>query len=280
MLRILILGLQVRLRGLGLSRSAIVLLSASVVLIGCANREPTHVIERTVAATSNNDIAIFQLQDEINRLQELIKEKDKVIRQQYAHQQNQDKEQQEASSEVARAQTRLHRLATKPSTASTIAEVEVAMENLKRTQTSEASHVLQQQAQMLLDAALTFYKQDNYAVAMNYASQAQEFINMVADQNRQEPYYNRKTVLIHAPFALQTVTDVNLRQSPHGSAKILDILDKDCILLANAYRGNWFRVETEDGRQGWVLNALVRTRGDKQRFKFCLLPGLTGMNAV
>ena len=264
MLRILYLGLLVRLRGSRLFQLVIVLSSVNM-MMGCAHREPTHVIEPVIETTPYDEIAILQLQDEIKRLQELVQEKDKVIRQQHAHQQSQDQEQREASSEVARAQTRLHRLATKPSTASTIAEVEVAMESLKQTQISDASQALQQQAQSLLDAALVSYKQDDYVAAMNYASQAQEFINMVADQSRKEPYYNRKTVPIHVPLVLQTVTDVNLRHNPHGNAKILDILEKGCILLANAYRGNWFRVQTEDGRQGWVLNALVRTLGDKRK---------------
>lgn len=265
MLGILFIGLQVQLRGLRFFQFVIVLLSVNT-MFGCVYREPMQATEPVIEATpSYDEIAILQLQDEIKRLQKLIKEKDKVIRQHHAHQLSQDKEQQEASNEVARAQTRLHRLATKPSTASTIAEVEVAMESLKRTQTSDASEVLQQQAQSLLDAALTSYKQENYVAAMNYASQAQEFINMVSDQNRQESYYNRKTVPIHVPFVLQTVTDVNLRQNPHSNAKILNILEKGCLLVANAYRGNWFRVQTEDGRQGWVLNALVRILGDKQK---------------
>jgi Bacterial SH3 domain len=252
-------------RGSRLFQLVIVLLSVNMV-IGCAHQEPMHTTEPVIEASSAyNEIAILQLHDEIKRLQDLIKKKDNVIRQQHAYQQSQDKEQQEASSEVARAQTRLHRLATKPSTASTIAEAEVAMESLKRTQISDTSQALQQQAQNLLDAALASYRQDNYVAAMNYASQAQEFINMLADQNRQESYYNRKTVPIHVPFVLQTITDVNLRQNPHGNAKILNILDKGYILVANAYRGNWFRVQTEDGRQGWVLNALVKILGDQQK---------------
>lgn len=264
MFRILFLGLQVRLREQRIFRLVVVLLS-TIMMIGCAFQKPMLVAEPVVETTPYNEIAILQLQDEIKRLQELIKKKDTLIRQQQAHQHSQDKEQQEASSEVARVQTRLHRLATKPSTASTIAEVEVAMESLKQAHNSDANQVLQQQAQSLLDAALASYNRNEYVAAMNYASQAQEFINMAADQNRQVPYYNRKTVPIHVPFLLQTVTDVNLRQNPHSNAKILNILEKNSILVANAYRGNWFRVQIDDGRQGWVLNALVRTLEDKPK---------------
>lgn len=264
MFRIFFLGLQVRLRGQRLFRLVIVLLSVNI-LISCAHQKPTLVAETAVEPTFHNEHEILQLQDEIKRLQELIKEKDTLIRQQHAHQKNQDKEQQEASSEVSRVQTRLHRLATKPSTASTIAEVEVAMESLKQEQAMVSDQALQQQAQSLLDAALVSYKQEEYVVAMNYASQAHEFINMVADQNRKVSYYNRKTVPIYVSLTLKTITDVNLREKPHSSAKILNILEKDSILVANAYRGNWFRVQTDDGLQGWVSNTLVRTVEDKPK---------------
>ena len=264
MFRILILGLQVLLRGQRLFRLVIVLLSVNV-MIGCAFQKPTLVAEPVIETTPYNEIEILQLQDEIKRLQELIKEKDALIRQQNAQQQSQEKEQQEASSEVTRVQTRLHRLATKPSTASTIAEVEVAMESLKQEQTMISDQTLQQQAQSLLDAALAYYKQEKYVVAMNYASQAHEFINMAADQNRKASYYNRKTVPIYVSLMLKTLTDVNLRENPHNNAKILNILEKGSVLVANAYRGNWFRVQTDDGLQGWVSNTLVRTVEDKPK---------------
>lgn len=234
-------------------------------MIGCAHQKPTLVAETAVEPTFHNGHEILQLQDEIKQLQELIKEKDALIRQQHAHQQSQDKEQQEASSEVTRVQTRLHRLATKSSAASTIAEVEVAMEILKQEQTIISDQTLHQQAQSLLDAALLSYKQGEYVVAMNYASQAHEFINMVADQNRKASYYNRKTVPIYISLRLKAMTDVNLRENPHNNARILNILEKDSILVANAYRGNWFRVQTDGGLQGWVSNTLVSTVEDKPK---------------
>jgi SH3 domain-containing protein len=264
MFRIYFLGLQVRLREQRLFRLVVVLLSVNIV-IGCAHQNPTLVAEAVVEPTFHNGHEILLLQNEIERLQELIKEKDALIRQQNAHQQSQEKEQQVASSEVTRVQTRLHRLATKPSTASTIAEVEVAMESLKQEQAMISDQALQQQAQSLLDAALASYKQGEYVIAMNYASQAHEFINMAADQNRKASYYNRKTVPIYVSLMLKTLTDVNLRENPHSNAKILNILEKGSVLVANAYRGNWFRVQTDDGLQGWVSNTLVRTVEDKPK---------------
>lgn len=258
MFGIFFLELQVRLRGYRLFRLVIVLLS-TIIILSCAIQKPTLVAEPVLQPTPHNANETLQLREKIKRLQKLIEEKDALIRKQHVHQKNQIMEQQEASNEVVRVQTRLRRLATKPSTASAIAEVEVAMENLKQDQSLIPDLALQQQAQSLLDTALKYYKQDKYAAAMNYASQAHEFISMVTDQNRQARYINRKIVPIHTPIILRTINDVNLRQNPHSEAKILNTLAKDSILITNAYRGNWFRVQTENGRQGWVLNKLVKT---------------------
>lgn len=255
---IFFLTLQIQIRRYRLFRCAIVLLS-TIIILGCAHPKPTLVAEPVLEPTPNNEHETFELREKIKRLQELITEKDTVIQKQREYQRKQAREQQETSEEVVRVQKRLRRLATKPSTASAIAEVEVAMENLKQDKSLNSDLALQQQAQSLLDTALTFYKQEKYAAAMNYASQAHEFISMVTDQKRKAPYSNRKIVSIHVPIILRTITNVNLRQDPHSNAKILNILEKDSILITNAYRGNWLRVQTEDGRQGWVSHTLVET---------------------
>ena len=236
----------------------VIILFGIYLFTGCAYQKPMLVEEPETKPKPYKVYETLLLQDEIIRLKKIVEKKDELIRKQHAHQKNQDKEQQEASSEVARVQTRLHRLATKPSTASTIAEAEVAMESLKQTHSSDANQALQQEAQRLLEAALVFYEQDEYVAAMNYASQAHEFINMVSDQNRSTPYTERKTVPFYAPIMLKTETNVNLRKKPHSNARILNTLKKDAILITNAYRGNWFRVQTDNGRQGWVLNTLVK----------------------
>jgi hypothetical protein len=255
---IFFLTLQIQIRRYRLFRCVILLLS-TIIIFGCAHPKPMLVAEPVLEPTPNNEHETLELREKIVRLQELIKEKDTLIHKQHEHQRKQAREQQETSEEVVRVQKRLRRLATKPSTASAIAEVEVAMENLKQDKSLNPDLALQQQAQSLLDTALTFYKQEKYAAAMNYASQAHEFISMVTDQKRNAPYSNHKIVPIHVPIILQTITDVNLRQNPHSNAKILNILEKDSILITNAYQGNWLRVQTEDGRQGWVSNKLVET---------------------
>lgn len=202
---------------------------------------------------------ILQLKDEVASLQEVIKQKAVEINWQHAQQQEQDKKQRDASSEVSRVQVKLYRLATKPSAASAVTEAEVAMEDLKQNDSSASAVKLQEQAQSLLDTSMVAYENENYSGAMRYASQAHEFISMVADENRNQSYHNRKIVLIHSAITLWAETVINLREEPNSSSEVLDVLEKDSSFIVNAYRGNWLRVEIDGGAQGWVFNEFIRT---------------------
>ena len=68
-------------------------------------------------------------QQEIERLQKLLAEKDALIRNQQVRQQDQAKTLQETSNQAAHVR-KLRRLATRPAAASTIAEAEISMEGL------------------------------------------------------------------------------------------------------------------------------------------------------
>lgn len=248
-------------------RVAIILLSLNI-MTGCASLE-TALVPESVSEPNPND-EILQLQSEVKQLQELIAKKDALIhvqsvrqqksqRKQVVHQQKQAETQQTISNEVTRVQVKLHRLATKPSAASKIAEAEVAMESLKQNPAPESDQVLQIHAQRLLDAASEFYGFDNYVVAMNYAAQAHEFIDMVADKKRKLPYPSQEIVPIHTPVMLGAVTDINLRKEPQNNSIVLNILKKGSVFIMHAYQGNWLQVQTDGGRQGWVLSTLVET---------------------
>ena len=203
--------------------------------------------------------AFQQLQQNIKHLEKAVQEKDAIIHKQQKHQQQQVQAQQDTSHEAARTRLTLHRLATKPSAASTIAEVEVAISRLTKDPTSATNQSLQTQAQILFDTATRLYMHDQYASSMNYAAQAYEIISMAADKNRGISTSEYPIVTFQVPVTLHTNTDANLREEPSKNSAILFTLEKETVLTANAYQGNWLRVQTEDNNQGWVLNALVET---------------------
>lgn len=201
--------------------------------------------------------AFQQLQKKIKQLEKVVREKDVIILKQHMHQQQQAQAQQDTSHEAARTRLKLHRLATKPSTASTIAEVEVSINRLTQDTTSVTNQDLQTQAQYLFDEATRLYALDEYASSMNHAAQAYEIISMAADKNRSASTSKHPIVTFQVPIILQTKTGVNLRKESRKKSAILFTFEKGAALTANAYQGNWLRIQTEDNYQGWVFNSLV-----------------------
>lgn len=204
-------------------------------------------------------------QQEIERLQKLLAEKEAHIRSQEVRQLDQAKTLQETSSQAVHAQVKLRRLATRPAAASTIAEVEMVMENLKSFPLAGSELVLQAQAQRLLDAASASYAAENYGAVMNYATQAREFIHMMgSNRARKAPSSPQLTVSFQVPIPVRTIVNSNLREKPDLGAPVLGTIKKDATVTAEAYRGEWLQILTSDGRSGWIFNTLVETRVGKR----------------
>lgn len=197
-------------------------------------------------------------QNEIERLQKLLTEKEAQIRTQQARQQDQAKTLQETTSQAAHARVKLRRLATRPAAASTIAEVEIALENLKSDSLTATEQTLSMQAKRLLDAAATSYSDDNYGVAMDHAAQAGEFIDMVKNSRlRKASDPHQVTVSLQIPIPMRATANANLRHKPTLGGMVVGVLQKGSLITSEAYRGDWLLVQTADGRSGWVLNTLV-----------------------
>lgn len=221
-------------------------------LVGCVLQEPTpiQIIEPIPVTVTQDD----GLKYKIARLEKVIAEKDELIKNQQIRQQNQAQALREVNKEATRTQVKLHRLATKPSTASAIAEIEVALEHLKSVKISAADQVFQIQAQHQVETASVFYAKDQYAQAMNHVAQAKHLIGLVTNSNgKRKSIENNSLLEIHPPIKLRAKTNVNLRKEPNTRAPILVTLKKDAILIANASLGSWLRVQIE-GNQGWALS--------------------------
>ena len=237
-------------------RMTVILLTV-IATVGCASLDSSE-SEPEPAPISQKEFK--QLQKKVERLEKIVQEKDAIILKQQKHQQQQVQAQQDTSHEAARTQLKLHRLATKPSAASTIAEVKVAINRLAEDPASASNQSLQTQAQYLIDEATRLYTLDEYASSMNHAAQAYEVISMAADKDRSTSPSKHRIVTFQVPVTLYTNTDVNLRKDSNKDSARLLTLENGTVLTANAYQGNWLRVQTEDNNQGWVLNTLIETK--------------------
>lgn len=224
----------------------------ALLFAGCASQEqvPAPVIETAPVTSSQEE----NLRKEIARLEKLLAEKDELIKNQQIRQKNQALALKEVNKEATRTQVKLHRLATKPGTASAIAETEVALANLKQTKVSPADQVLQIQAKHLIDAASVLFAKDQYASAMNYITQAKQLISLITTPNHKKTIDENSALLeFHTPIKLHTKANVNLRKMPSAHAQLLTTLKKNTAVIANASQGSWLRVQVNE-KQGWVLN--------------------------
>lgn len=224
----------------------------ALLIAGCASQEqaPAPVIEIAPVTSSQEE----NLRKEVARLEKLLVEKDELIKNQQIRQQNQALALKEVNKEATRAQVKLHRLATKPGTASAIAETEVALAHLKQTKVSPADQVLQIQAKHLVETASVLYAKDQYASAMNYVAQAKQLISLITTPNHKKTVNDNSALLeFHTPIKLHTKTNVNLRKMPSAHAQLLTTLKKNTQVTANASRGSWLRVQVDE-KQGWILN--------------------------
>jgi hypothetical protein len=221
-------------------------------LAGCVSQEPTPIqITEPIPVTVSQDEG---LKNEIVRLEKMIAEKDELIKSQQMRQQSQAQVLREVNKEATRTQVKLHRLATKPSTASAIAEIEVALEHLKQVKISAADQILQIQVQHLVETASISYEKDQYAQAMNHISQAKHLISLITNSDRKRTSIENNSLLVfHTPIKLRAKVNVNLRKEPNTRSPILATLKKGAPLTANAGLGLWLRVQTE-GNQGWILS--------------------------
>lgn len=206
-------------------------------------------------------------QDEIMALKLKLAEKDEIIRNLNAREQDRAQVLQETASEISRAKNKLHRLATQPEAASKIAEVEIAINTAKHTVLSESDTTFQVLGQRLLEAATIAYKKKDYSGAMNHAAQSCELIDAITNPTRKMMESQDATFVFRISIPLFTTRTISLRADPNDHSKMITLLKKDTSLNATAYNGDWLRVQVRDDLSGWIQSQSVNVRVDGQNFQ-------------
>ncbi len=231
----------------------------ALTVTGCTfpEQNPAPVIEPAPVTSLQDE----NLRKENVQLKKQIAEKDEIIKNYQISQKNQALALKEVNKEATRAQVKLHRLATKPGTASAIAETEVALANLKQMKISPADQVLQIQAKYLVETASMLYAKDQYASAMNYVAQAKQLISLITTPSHKRAVNGNSVLLeFHTPIKLHTKTNVNLRKMPSAHAQLLATVKKNTQVTATASQGSWLRVQIDE-KQGWILNKGLEVTG-------------------
>ncbi|HTP99802.1 MAG TPA: SH3 domain-containing protein [Casimicrobiaceae bacterium] len=244
-------------------RSTRALAAVTLALAGCATPPEPEPPPPVPAPTAPQMCpACVDQSQELARLRQDLASRDAEIRELRSSQRDQVKAIQESTREVTRAKAKMRRLATQADAASYIAEVEVALGALRASLPASSPAPLVALAQSLLDSTAAPFAQGDYGAAMDRAAQAEQLIAVVAD-GRTPPSQRVRVpgeVLLQVTIPLRLVADGALRREPKPSSTAFAKLSKDTPLVAHAYRGSWMRVETPDGRSGWVAQAQLGAR--------------------
>jgi hypothetical protein len=197
---------------------------------------------------------------EIARLRQDLAQRETELRELRTSQRDQVKVLQESTREVERAKVKLRRLATQADAASYIAEVEVALQTVRDA--AGAGIPLLGLAEGIMQSTAAPFAQGDYGGAMDRAAQAEQLVTVVADERGRRASRARAAgeSAFQVAVPLRVIADSHLRRQPLGTAAIRGVLPKDSLLVAHAHKGTWLRVETVDGRVGWVDQQRVGIR--------------------
>ncbi len=164
--------------------------------------------------------------------------------------------------EVVRAKAKLRSLESKAEAASEMAEAEIAVKALKIQLAGQAQDPEVVKAQELLKMSSAEFKKENYGGALYLTSQAKGHLRAaqmrLGGREKIEPVEGE--VLFAQPVPLQVLTTSNLRGRPDLNSKVRTTLKKGTLLIGYSYKGQWVRVFSEDGSNGWIFQTLVGGR--------------------
>jgi hypothetical protein len=168
----------------------------------------------------------------------------------------------DAIQEVVRTKAKLRSLESKAEAASNMAEAEIAVKALKAQSKAGEQGPEVIQAERLLEMSAREFKKENYGGALYLTSQAKSHIKRgrrrLIGEETIVPVEGE--VIFAQSVPLQVLKKSNLREAPDLRGKVLTKLDRGASVIAYSYKGQWVRVTTVDGINGWIYQTLVGGR--------------------
>lgn len=162
--------------------------------------------------------------------------------------------------EVVRTLAKLQTVASRAEAASGMAEAELALQSLRR---SEGVLPLEvgQVTRLVQQSSAEFNKQ-NYGGALYLAGQAKSlarsFTGRLVDAN---PRISREGETPFAlPIRLKASARGNVREGPGTGFAIAFAVEPGLPLIGYSYVDEWIRIGDENGRSGWIFRPLVSRR--------------------
>ena len=230
----------------GLSRSILcsvcLLVLSAALLSACTGKTPQPATQRPPAPREPEE-KLAELQLHVLEQETQIRELQKKL--------------EEAMQEVVRAKAKLHSLESKAETASTMAEAEIALKALKARMAGQGSEAAQ--AEQLLKMSAQEFEKKNYGGALYLVNQATGLVKAGEARLQSQGQIPARAgeLLFAVPLSLRVLKTSNVREGPGPSFKVLFTLERGIQVVGHSYKGQWVRVEDQQGRAGWVFYGLV-----------------------
>lgn len=171
-----------------------------------------------------------------------------------------NEERNEAVQEVVRTKSKLRGIESRAEAASTMAEVEIALKQVKTAaeKAKQDPGLGIRKAEELLAMGAKEFEKNNYGGAIYLATRAKTLIGKRRDQiGTQDTSLQPDEVAFAFPIALKSLKRSNVRDGPGRAFKVLLTLPTETPLLGLSYKDDWVRVRLDDGRDGWMHYSLV-----------------------
>lgn len=164
--------------------------------------------------------------------------------------------------EVVRAMAKLRGLSGRAEAASNLAETEIALKSIPAELALRPRDSDLAQAQQLLRMATEEFKKQNYDGTVYLTSQVKMLIKPRTDRlvKGVELAKTDGEHPLSPMLALRASNRSNVREGPGPAFKVRFVVERGTPLNAVSYNGVWVRVNTDDGRAGWVHYSLIDQR--------------------
>jgi predicted RNase H-like nuclease (RuvC/YqgF family) len=168
----------------------------------------------------------------------------------------------EAVLEVVRTKAKLRSIESRAEAASTIAETEIALKDLKKQNFSDANSTSDpfDKVESLLRMSADEFKRENYGGALYLSGKAKAQIKGIQSSRNQEvgAEMSAGEVVFSPPLPLILIKRSNLRKSPDINSDVLRVLEKGMTVIGYSHKDEWIRVRMEDGEPGWIHQSLIQ----------------------
>jgi hypothetical protein len=240
--------------------TATLLFFSMALLCACETLNPAPAPAPAVSKTKKAPVVNEQQVAEIRALKNLNAELQLKLLERNAELTRLERERSEAIQEVVRTKSKLRGMESKAEAASTMAEVEIALRQVKAAAVRAAQDPGPgiREADRLMKMSAAEFENSNYGGTIYLATQAKSLIGTRRDQMGTKGSSPQPDEVSFAfPIALESLGNSNVRDGPGIRFGILLTVSNGEPVLGLAYKDQWVRVRVQDGREGWVHYTLV-----------------------